>query len=54
LGRSRFDDLAATLRTPEGGIWIGGDTTENSHSEGSVQAALRMAAQVAAAVKPTR
>jgi monoamine oxidase len=54
LGRSRFDDLAATLRTPEGGIWIGGDTTENSHSEGSVQAALRMAAQVAAAVKRTR
>ena len=54
LGRSRFDDLAATLRTPENGIWIGGDTTENSHSEGSVQAALRMAAQVAAAVKPTR
>jgi monoamine oxidase len=50
LRRSRFDDLAASLRTPEGGIWIGGDTTENSHSEGAVQAAQRMAAQVVATV----
>jgi monoamine oxidase len=53
LGRSRFDDLAAALRTPEGGIWIGGDTTENSHSEGAVQAAQRMAAQVTATLKST-
>jgi monoamine oxidase len=49
LGRSRFDDLAQALRTPEGNIWIGGDTTENSHSEGAVQAAYRMAAQIVAA-----
>ncbi len=54
LGRSRFDDLAAALRTPEGNVWIGGDTTENSHSEGSVQAAQRMAAQVIAAVGTRR
>ena len=54
LGRSRFDDLAETLRTPEGGIWIGGDTTENSHSEGAVQAAQRMAAQVVATVGKRR
>jgi monoamine oxidase len=46
LGRSRFDTLAAALRRPEGAIWIGGDTTENSHSEGSVQAALRMAREL--------
>jgi monoamine oxidase len=51
LGRSRFDDLAATLRKPEGGIWIGGDTTENSHSEGAVQAAQRMAAQIAESLR---
>jgi monoamine oxidase len=51
LGRSRFDDLAETLRKPEGGIWIGGDTTENSHSEGAVQAAQRMAAQIAASLR---
>ncbi len=55
-GRSRYGALASELRRPEGGIWIGGDTTENSHSEGSVQAAQRMAkeliAQKAALRKP--
>jgi monoamine oxidase len=54
LGRSRFDDLAAALRTAQDGIWIGGDTTENSHSEGAVQAALRMASQVVATLKRAR
>lgn len=48
LGRSRFDALAAELRRPEGAVWIGGDTTENSHSEGSVQAALRMSKEIVA------
>ncbi len=48
LGRSRFDGLAAELRRPEGAVWIGGDTTENSHSEGSVQAALRMSREIIA------
>jgi monoamine oxidase len=47
-GRSRFDALARELRRPQGRIWIGGDTTENSHSEGAVQAALRMAAELIA------
>jgi monoamine oxidase len=41
-GRSRFDALARGLRRPQGRVWIGGDTTENSHSEGAVQAALRI------------
>lgn len=48
LGRSRFDGLAAELRRPDGAVWIGGDTTENSHSEGSVQAALRMSREILA------
>jgi len=48
LGRSRFDGLAAELRRPEGAVWIGGDTTENSHSEGSVQAALHMSREIVA------
>ena len=48
LGRSRYDALAAELRRPQGRVWIGGDTTENSHSEGAVQAALRMARELAA------
>jgi monoamine oxidase len=43
LGRSRFDDLAVELRRPQGRVFIGGDTTDNSHSEGAVQAANRMA-----------
>ena len=47
-GRSRFDSLARELRRPQGRVWIGGDTTENSHSEGAVQAALRMAAELVA------
>jgi monoamine oxidase len=46
LGRSRFDELASELRRPQGRLYIGGDTTENSHSEGAVIAALRMARQI--------
>lgn len=45
-GRSRFDDLANALRRPHGRIYIGGDTTEDSHSEGATVAALRMARQI--------
>lgn len=41
--RSRFDALAQKLREPFGRIQIGGDTTENSHSEGAAIAASRMA-----------
>jgi monoamine oxidase len=48
LGRSRYDALAQELRRPEGRVWIGGDTTENSHSEGAVQAAQRMAREIVA------
>ncbi len=50
-GRSRFDTLAATLRRPEGRVYIGGDTTENSHSEGAVQAANRIAQAIALRVE---
>lgn len=42
LGRSRFDSLANKLREPQGRLYIGGDMTEDSHSEGAVVAALRM------------
>jgi monoamine oxidase len=48
LGRSRYDELARDLRRPQGRVWIGGDTTENSHSEGAVQAAQRMARELIA------
>ncbi|WP_257459468.1 flavin monoamine oxidase family protein [Archangium lipolyticum] len=46
LGRSRFDELANELRRPQGRLYIGGDTTENSHSEGAVIAGLRIARQI--------
>ncbi len=51
-GRSRFDVLAATLRRPDGRIYIGGDTTEDSHSEGAVQAANRIAQAIVHRVHP--
>ena len=47
LGRSRFDRLADALRAPHGRVVIGGDSTDSSHSDGAVQAGLRMAAQIA-------
>jgi monoamine oxidase len=46
LGRSRFDDLANELRRPQGRLYIGGDTTEDSHSEGAVVAALRISKDI--------
>jgi monoamine oxidase len=46
-GRSRFDALAQALRQPHGRVLVGGDTTENSHSEGAIIAGQRMARQVA-------
>jgi monoamine oxidase len=51
-GRSRFDSLALHLRRPVGRVWIGGDTTENAHSEGAIQAAERMVREVLAARRP--
>jgi len=45
-GRSRFDPLAASLRTSHGRVLIGGDTTESSHSDGAFRSAQRMTAAV--------
>lgn len=46
--RSRFDALAAALRAPHGRVLVGGDTTDSSHSDGAVRAALRMSAVIEA------
>ncbi len=46
LGRSRFDAAAAALRAPHGNVFIGGDTTDSSHSDGAVRAGQRMAALI--------
>lgn len=45
-GRSRFDFLANELRRPQGRLYIGGDTTDDSHSEGAVRAAQRIARDI--------
>lgn len=45
LGRSRFDYLSHKLRQPFGyhnNLYIGGDTTYSSHSEGAVLSALKI------------
>jgi monoamine oxidase len=47
LGRSRFDALANKLREPQGRLYLGGDMTENSHSEGAVLAAFRISKAIA-------
>lgn len=52
-GRSRFDEAAQRLRKPIGRILIGGDSTENSHSEGAVRAAQRMARQILEHLPPS-
>ncbi|MFY0568641.1 FAD-dependent oxidoreductase [Archangium lansingense] len=46
LGRSRFDALADDLRSPQGRIYFGGDTTVDSHSEGAVVSALNISKQL--------
>ncbi|MDB6080915.1 MAG: hypothetical protein JWO53_187 [Chlamydiia bacterium] len=53
LKRSRFDDLAVQLRKPFGRVFIGGDTTDSSHADGAVKAALRMTHQLEELLKST-
>ena len=46
VGRSRFDDLSNEIRRPENRLYLAGDFTENSHSSGAVQSALRVVEQI--------
>ncbi|WP_150049198.1 flavin monoamine oxidase family protein [Methylomonas rhizoryzae] len=41
IGRSRFDALSDSLRQPQGRVCFAGDFTEDSHSNGAAEAALR-------------
>lgn len=41
VGRSRFDQLADSLRHPQGTIHFAGDFTEDTHSNGAATSALR-------------
>lgn len=46
LGRSRFDALANELRSPQGRLYFGGDTTVDSHSEGAVVSGLNISKHI--------
>jgi monoamine oxidase len=42
VGRSRFDALSDSLRQPQGRVYFAGDFTEDTHSNGAVNSALRV------------
>ena len=49
VGRSRFDRLSESLREPQGRIYFAGDFTEDTHSNGASQSALRVVKAILAA-----
>lgn len=46
VGRSRFDELSAEVRKPENGVYLSGDFTEGTHSDGAFISAFRVAADI--------
>jgi monoamine oxidase len=42
VGRSRFDSLSDSLRLPQGRIYFAGDFTEDTHSNGAANSAIRV------------
>lgn len=46
IGRSRFDQLSQLMREPQGRIYFAGDFTENTHSDGAAQSAIRVVEQI--------
>jgi monoamine oxidase len=42
VGRSRFDSLSDSLRVPQGRIYFAGDFTEDTHSNGAANSAIRV------------
>ncbi|MEK6544407.1 MAG: NAD(P)/FAD-dependent oxidoreductase [Elusimicrobiota bacterium] len=49
VGRSRFDALSQTIREPEHRVYLAGDFTETSHSDGAFISAERVVRQILAA-----
>jgi monoamine oxidase len=49
-GRSRFDALSDEIRRPENGVYLAGDFTESSHSDGAFISAHRAARAIVAAL----
>ncbi|MDB5038683.1 MAG: FAD-dependent oxidoreductase [Bacteriovoracaceae bacterium] len=46
VGRSRFDDLSNEIRKPENNVYMAGDFTESSHSDGAFISAARVVKQI--------
>lgn len=46
VGRSRFDELSDSLRMPQGRVYFAGDFTEDTHSNGASQSALRVVKEI--------
>lgn len=46
VGRSRFDLMSDEIRTPENNVYLAGDHTESSHSDGAVNSATRVVKQI--------
>ena len=46
VGRSRFDQMSDDIRTPENNVYLAGDHTESSHSDGAVNSAVRVVSQI--------
>ncbi|MEB3223022.1 MAG: NAD(P)/FAD-dependent oxidoreductase [Candidatus Sericytochromatia bacterium] len=49
VGRSRFDALSEELRKPQGRLYLAGDFTEGTHSDGAAWSAARVVRQICAA-----
>jgi len=47
-GRSRFDELSLAIRQPENRVYLAGDFTETSHSDGAFISAARVVKQIEA------
>ncbi|WP_445372681.1 FAD-dependent oxidoreductase [Methylomonas sp. HW2-6] len=52
VGRSRFDELADTLRAGQGRIYFAGDFSEDTHSNGAVEMAQRAVQAILTASRP--
>jgi monoamine oxidase len=46
VGRSRFDALSDEIRKPHGRLYLAGDFTEGTHSDGAVKSAIRVIDQI--------
>ncbi|MEB3197785.1 MAG: NAD(P)/FAD-dependent oxidoreductase [Candidatus Sericytochromatia bacterium] len=51
VGRSRFDALSDEIRRPQGRLYLAGDFTEGTHSDGAAISAMRVVKQICAAEK---